>query len=380
MTDELYNICLSDVKKDIYNGIIECNKRGLMQSAKWLAEINHGIEKVDINIDEVPSNYKLGIASSEYDNYILAKSFFDCREYYRASYFVRNCESPVPKFLYLYSMYMAKEKTKLDNLTENTLTDSGHIKDMTDLMSILKAEHDQNKLDGYGLYLYGVVLKKLDLTKLAITIFVSSIQQAPTMWGSWIELASLISDKEKLYALKLPNHWMKTIFIGQSLVELFLNDEGMKQFEDLQSAGFKNCNYIITQMALAYHNKRDVDKAIEIFKHLQDVDPFRLDNLDIFSNLLFVKDMKKEMAFLAHKATDIDKYRPETCCVIGNYYSIRLDHPKAVIYFQRALKLNPQYLSAWTLIGHEFMEMKNTNAAIQSYRQAVGKIVYSLVE
>ena len=58
--------------------------------------------------------------------------------------------------------------------------------------------------------------------------------------------------------------------------------------------------------------------------------------------------------------------------ILGNYYSIRADHQKAVIYFQRALKLNPKYLSAWTLMGHEFMEMKNTNAAIQSYRQAVG--------
>lgn len=115
-----------------------------------------------------------------------------------------------------------------------------------------------------------------------------------------------------------------------------------------------------------------MDKAIGIFKHLQEIDPYRLDNLDIFSNLLFVKELKKEMAFLAHKAVEIDKYRPETCCVIGNYYSIRSDHQKAITYFQRALKLNPNYLSAWTLMGHEFMEMKNTNAAIQSYRKGVG--------
>lgn len=44
------------------------------------------------------------------------------------------------------------------------------------------------------------------------------------------------------------------------------------------------------------------------------------------------------------------------------------------MYFHRALKINPQYLSAWTLLGHEFMEMKNTNGAIHSYRQAIGKV------
>ena len=41
-------------------------------------------------------------------------------------------------------------------------------------------------------------------------------------------------------------------------------------------------------------------------------------------------------------------------------------------YFQRALKLNPQYTSAWTLMGHEFMERKNTSAAIEAYRKAIG--------
>ena len=57
---------------------------------------------------------------------------------------------------------------------------------------------------------------------------------------------------------------------------------------------------------------------------------------------------------------------------IGNYYSLRSNHEKAVYYFQRALRLNPHYLAAWTLMGHEYMEMKNTNAAIQCYRQAIG--------
>lgn len=64
--------------------------------------------------------------------------------------------------------------------------------------------------------------------------------------------------------------------------------------------------------------------------------------------------------------------------LLGNYYSLRSDHQKAVMYFHRALKMNPQYLSAWTLLGHEFMEMKNTNGAIHSYRQAIGKFFFKV--
>lgn len=42
-----------------------------------------------------------------------------------------------------------------------------------------------------------------------------------------------------------------------------------------------------------------------------------------------------------------------------------------MLYFQRALKLNCRFLAAWTLMGHEYMEMKNTGAAIEAYRRGV---------
>ena len=58
--------------------------------------------------------------------------------------------------------------------------------------------------------------------------------------------------------------------------------------------------------------------------------------------------------------------------LIGNYYSLRGDHEKAVLYFRQALKLNPKHVVAWTLLGHEFVELKNTSAAIESYRRATG--------
>lgn len=69
--------------------------------------------------------------------------------------------------------------------------------------------------------------------------------------------------------------------------------------------------------------------------------------------------------------TATDKFRPETCYAVGNYYSSRSEHEKAVMYFRRALTLDRNFLPAWTLMGHEYMEMKNTHAAIESYRRVV---------
>ncbi len=93
--------------------------------------------------------------------------------------------------------------------------------------------------------------------------------------------------------------------------------------------------------------------------------------MDVYSNILYVKEEKAKLSYLAMKAVHLDKYTPETCCIVGNYYSIRGEHAKAVTYFQRALQLNKKYLSAWTLIGHEYIELKNTSQAIKAYREAV---------
>jgi anaphase-promoting complex subunit 8 len=82
-------------------------------------------------------------------------------------------------------------------------------------------------------------------------------------------------------------------------------------------------------------------------------------------------ELRPKLAFLAQLCTHTDKFRPETCCVVGNYYSLKSEHEKAVVYFRRALTLDRNFLSAWTLMGHEYIEMKNTHAAIESYRRAV---------
>jgi Flp pilus assembly protein TadD len=61
----------------------------------------------------------------------------------------------------------------------------------------------------------------------------------------------------------------------------------------------------------------------------------------------------------------------ETCCVVANYYSMRGKHDRSILYFQRALKLNPKCISAWTLMGHEFVELRNPAASVQCYRKAL---------
>ena len=50
--------------------------------------------------------------------------------------------------------------------------------------------------------------------------------------------------------------------------------------------------------------------------------------MDTYSNILYVKEQFAALSHLAHRAAVADKYRPETCCIIGNYYSLKGQHEK----------------------------------------------------
>ena len=184
---------------------------------------------------------------------------------------------------------------------------------------------------------------------------------------------------------------MTLIFYVHCSQELFQatqdTDQALSELESI----FPDSAFLKTQRALLYYHAKgtsctqrhfltciltefqftDFEEASHIFTDILVSSPHRLDGLDHYSNILYVMGARPQLAFIAQVATATDKFRPETCCVVGNYYSLKSEHEKAVMYFRRALTLDRSFLSAWTLMGHEYIEMKNTHAAIESYRRAV---------
>jgi len=115
----------------------------------------------------------------------------------------------------------------------------------------------------------------------------------------------------------------------------------------------------------------DYEEAEGTFAKILQSDPLRLDYLEAYSNILFVLNKSPRLAFIAQVATSTDRFRPETCLAVGNYFAKRSEHEKAIVYFRRALTLDRSYQAAWTLMGHEYLELRNTHAAIECYRRAV---------
>jgi len=153
-------------------------------------------------------------------------------------------------------------------------------------------------------------------------------------------------------------------------MELQRNEEARELYTMLRKQ-FPDSSYILSQIASCHYNMRNFDTSQQVFEEVRKKDPYKLATLDTYSNILYVKEQSAALSHLARQSIKIDKYTPEACCIIGNYYSLKGEHEKSVTYFQRALCLNRNFTPAWILMGHEFMEMKNTPAAIDAYRTAV---------
>ncbi|KAI9847973.1 MAG: Anaphase-promoting complex subunit 23 [Sclerophora amabilis] len=447
------------LRNQLQDAVVKCSERCLYQSAKWLAELLNSLpsppsgtpdsEKSEedsqmTELNQSPTDAFTNVLTANNDEeegrlemrevskYLLAKSYFDCREYDRcAAVFLPDNfpRGPVPAtfpvasqshstkpnrgkskaspgsangtasgkskpqyrglsqkalFMALYAKFMAGEKRK-DEDSEMILGPlDGGITVNKEVVSIgralearllhhSKSDGGSERSQGWLEYLYGVILAKEKNDDEARRWLIRSVTLFPYNWSAWLELGSLISSVEELNQVSalLPNHLMTFIFNLYSSQELYQADEAThSRLTDLERV-FPGSQFLKTQRALLFHHSKDFEEAESIFSSLLHTDPHRIDSLDHYSNILYVMSDRPKLAFLAQVASATDKFRPETCCVVGNYYSLKSEHEKAVMYFRRALTLDRSFLSAWTLMGHEYVEMKNTHAAIESYRRAV---------
>lgn len=240
---------LRAVKIEIITAIHNCSQRGLYQTVKWLSELNWALSHVKLRKHEIPLYEE---SQEDLEQYLVAKSYFDCKEYDRCAFYLENCESNKAKFLYYYASYLSIEKTKMDNLADsNSPPDPKKDKELRDLASKLLKDNFHSKMDGYLQYLYGVILKKLDASYLATEVLLKSIDNEPMLWCSWFELGKLVED----FSI-LPKHWMRQFFIVHACLEQLRNDEAHQMCRELGDKGFYSSIYLKSQRALCQHNNR----------------------------------------------------------------------------------------------------------------------------
>lgn len=374
---------LSEAKSELRNAFKDLSERGLINGAKWYCfytkiRISEHLFALKTEKKEKIKQYqKEEIDLEMEDLYFYAKSLFDMKEFLRCSDYLEKIKKSTSNqyykclFLKLYSKFLAGEKRKEEEAIE--IESKSNIKPVNKELSEIHSEILSTKSnDPFLKYLLGVVSKEMNRKNESIAYFVSSINSYPLLWSSWDELIHLSTERE-IYEEILSNlkhqHWIVQFFIGKAQKELQLNEDALGIFQQLFQ--YFPSTWLSNQISMTFYHMTEYEEAQERFENTRKKDQYCLDCMDTYSNILFVRDEKAKLSFLAHESHLNDKYKPETCVINGNYYSRKGDHAKAILYFKRAIKLDASYISAWTLMGHEYMEIKNASEAIKAYRTSV---------
>lgn len=393
---------MADVKKirrDLYLASLTLTNLNLFHAAKWCTEALNGLGPCNEPFD-YPALELLDDEQADEFQFLLAKSYFNCKEFLRASRALKSCRSGNAFFFKLYSLYIGLDKQvteELDGIVnlnpkssnidgedamQKSPEDSDEVKKayVTIILDTenFMAEHGQE--NPFLFYLLGIIYNRKSCALVAQQNLARSLELFPYNWSCWQELISTFFsyndvaefiETTKNSAPTLANNIMFLIFQAVALQEFYQEQPNFEESINHLTTVFPKFAFLKVQKFLVAYHRLDYYLAESIFNDILLTDPMRLDDLDAYSNMLYVMEKKSKLSYLAQYASNIDKFRFETCCVIANYHSMKGEHDKSIMYYIRALTLNKNCLSAWTLMGHEFVEIKNSHAAIESYRRAV---------
>uniref|UniRef100_A0A0E0HUK4 Cdc23 domain-containing protein n=2 Tax=Oryza nivara TaxID=4536 RepID=A0A0E0HUK4_ORYNI len=299
----------------------QLGERGLYSAAKWAAELLVGI---DPDATPAPSSAMDTPSSSGSGGHLL--------HLHRSggSSFRRRLRPGAARRRLAGEKWKEEETVEL----EGSLGKSNAVnQELVALERELATHRRTGAIDSFCLYLYGIVLRDKGSEALARTVLVESVNSYPWNWSAWLELQSLCTSSDILNNLNLKNHWMKDFFLASAHLELKMHEEALKRYERLMGV-FRCSDYIQAQIATVQYSMRDLDEADMIFEELLRTDPFRVDSMDVYSNLLYAKESSTALSFLAHRVFLTDKYRPESCCIIANYYSLKGQHENQFCTFK----------------------------------------------
>ena len=153
------------------------------------------------------------------------------------------------------------------------------------------------------------------------------------------------------------------------LCEYKLN-EAVNQLEQLPLNHIKT-GFVLSTLGRAYFEMTEYDEAIICFQKCRQLEPHRLQGMDIYSTALWHQRKELELSLLSQTLVTFDKFAPETWCVAGNCFSLQMEHETAVTFLKRAIQVDPDFCYAYTLLGYELMQVDQIDDAMASFRTAV---------
>jgi len=252
-----------------------------------------------------------------------ARTFMDIKDFVRAVHWLKSCKSAKARFLSVYSQYLASEKQALRDWYKLDKTRyQPPVPINTSLLDLL--EMVKNATDPFLLFLKALLLYRLSRREEAIESALLSIADYPWNWSAWTILGECLGDGEELSTILPllplpPTHPLVQMFQVKTLNSLHSPSDNELGLCDrlLSEDFFPRSLWIMSLRACVLYHMHDFKDAAAQFTKILAIDPYRIDDIDIYSNILYVTEDHLALSKIAHEFTVIDKDRPEVCCLIG---------------------------------------------------------------
>ncbi|QKX59110.1 uncharacterized protein TRUGW13939_06241 [Talaromyces rugulosus] len=140
---------------------------------------------------------------------------------------------------------------------------------------------------------------------------------------------------------------------------------------NLLPQGQRETPWVLSQIGRAYYEQALYTDAEKYFIRVKTLAPFRLEDMEIYSTVLWHLKHDVELSYLAHELMEADRLSPEAWCAAGNSFSHQRDHEQALKCFKRATQLNPRFAYAFALQGHEYVANEEYDKALDAFRSGI---------
>lgn len=169
-------------------------------------------------------------------------------------------------------------------------------------------------------------------------------------------------------------NWLLGLFTklanGYSLLSRYKCGEAVTAFNSLPQ-GQRETPWVLAQLGRAHFEQAAYGEAAKYFSRVQTLSPSRVEDMEIYSTVLWHLKNDVELAYLAHQLLEADRLSPQAWCAIGNSFSHQRDHDQALKCFKRATMLDPNFAYAFTLQGHEYVANEEYDKALDAYRHGI---------
>ncbi|KAI1302561.1 tetratricopeptide [Xylaria venustula] len=204
----------------------------------------------------------------------------------------------------------------------------------------------------------------MDIDQVEVPPRIKEISQPPTIKPMEPDVVKI--EETLRYLIEL----LKKLGSGYLALSQYRSLDALAAYTSLPRS-HQDTPWVLSQLGRAYYEQASYAEAEKYYRQLRIIAPTRLEDMEIFSTILWHLKRETDLSFLAHELVDSSWHSPQAWCALGNAWSLAREPEQALRCFKRATQLNPKFAYAFTLQGHEHVSNEEYEKALTAYRMAI---------